>query len=145
VNEGSPSDRAASADLSALCQACGLCCDGSLFGRVGLESNEVEGARKHRLHVVRGGASFEQPCSALADDARGPVERRGCTLYDDRPLSCRRFVCRLHEEYRREGGPIEERLAVVRRARELLASLASHDAEARAELTRTLEESFARA
>jgi hypothetical protein len=28
-------------ELTALCQSCGLCCDGSLFGRVRLESSEV--------------------------------------------------------------------------------------------------------
>jgi Fe-S-cluster containining protein len=131
--------------VSSLCQACGLCCDGSLFGRVGLEPDEVEGARKRRLHVVRGAASFEQPCSALAVDADGDGESRRCSIYDDRPLSCRRFVCRLHEKYRREGGAIDAPLAVVRRVRELLASLASLDPASRAELTKTIEESFARA
>jgi Fe-S-cluster containining protein len=134
------------AELSWLCRACGLCCDGSLFGRVDLETREIEQARRRRLRVVRDGKSFEQPCSAFAG-ARPPSDRCGCTIYEDRPLSCRRFVCRLHEKHRCEGGSIDEPLSVVRRARLLLASLGtpSDTAQVRAELTRILEESFARA
>jgi Fe-S-cluster containining protein len=135
--------RASSAELSSLCQSCGLCCDGSLFGRVDLGPGEVEGARRRGLRVVRGGKSFEQPCSAFAGDGGR------CAIYEERPLSCRRFVCRLYEKYRREGGSIEGPLAVVRRVRLLLASLGPPSAEVRAleraELIRTLEESFARA
>jgi hypothetical protein len=147
--------RASGSELSSLCQSCGLCCDGSLFGRVDLETEEVEGARKRRLRVVRGGTSFEQPCSAFAvAAARRPGDRGRCTIYEDRPLSCRRFVCRLYETYRREGGSIEVPLTVVRRVRSLLGSLAAlghpqpnaaDNADARAELTRVLDESFARA
>jgi Fe-S-cluster containining protein len=158
--------RATSAELSSLCQSCGLCCDGSLFGRVDLQIEEGQGARKSRLRVVRDGKSFEQPCSALAAIARPPGDRRSCAIYAERPLSCRRFVCRLYEKYRREGGSIEEPVSKVRRVRSLLASLdppslavpgledahctvgaPETDAAAagRAELTRILEESFARA
>jgi Fe-S-cluster containining protein len=106
-------------ELAILCQSCGLCCDGSLFGRVDLEPGEVESARRHRLPVVAGGKAFEQPCSALL--ARGPGVH--CSIYDERPASCRRFVCRLYDRQVREGGPIEERIAVVRRARLLVAWL----------------------
>jgi hypothetical protein len=142
--------RASSGDLSLLCQSCGLCCDGSLFGRVDLEAHEVEGARKRGLHVVAGGRSFEQPCSALAVAASGPGDHRGCSLYEDRPQSCRRFACRLYEKYRLEGGPVDEPLSVVRRVRSLLGrvlgprktNLAKTE---RDELARVLEESFARA
>jgi Fe-S-cluster containining protein len=149
--------RASEDELSALCQSCGLCCDGSLFGRVGLEAEEVEGARKRRLHVVGGGRAFEQPCSAfvVAADAVGARESRdrgGCAIYGERPLACRRFACRLYDTFRREGGSLEESLSVVRRVRELLASVvtpsrrpgAAEAAQARAELARILDESFAR-
>jgi hypothetical protein len=125
-------------ELSALCQSCGLCCDGSLFGRVDLEPGEVERAHRHHLRVVASGKSFEQPCGAFAGER--------CTIYEERPASCRRFVCRLHEKHRLEGGPLEEALSVVRRARSLLTSLDGADGgEARAELGALLEESFARA
>ena len=156
----------AKGDLEVLCQSCGLCCDGSLFGRVDLEPEEVEAARRHRLRVLPGARGFEQPCAALASSGPGLATRR-CSIYGERPASCRRFACRLYDRHLREGGPIEERLRVVRRARDLAASLEASglvpsDFEsgssslrplaprvARAmpaylELTRSLEEHFAR-
>jgi hypothetical protein len=159
-------NRDAHADLETLCQACGLCCDGSLFGRVDLEPDEVDAARRRRLRVLSSEESFEQPCAALAITASG-VGRR-CSIYEERPLSCRRFACRLYDRHRREGGPIEPRLEVVRRVRLLAASLEASGLEpsdlegARPsgapvdprvalampvylELTRSLEDHFARA
>lgn len=126
-------------DLATLCRSCGLCCDGSLFGRARLDADEVDVARKQRLRVVANGGSFEQRCVALLD--------RACTIYDDRPRACRSFVCRLYERHRQEGGPLEARLARVRRARELLDHLACSPcgADVPAELTTLLEEDFARA
>jgi Fe-S-cluster containining protein len=109
-------------DLARLCQSCGLCCDGSLFGRVPLEPEEVERARKRRLRVLDSGRGFEQACSALAA-IEGEGGRRSCAIYPARPHACRRFVCRLHERHRREGGPLEPRLVAVRRARELVGYL----------------------
>jgi Fe-S-cluster containining protein len=150
-------------ELAILCQSCGLCCDGSLFGRVDLGPEEVESARRRRLRVIHGGRGFEQPCAALERPDAGREQRR-CSIYDERPLSCRRFTCRLHERQRQHGGPIEEPLAVVRRVRHLVALLeasgldpadlaGSDPVEPRAEpavrayreLTRILEDDFARA
>jgi Fe-S-cluster containining protein len=90
-----------------------MCCDGSLFGRVPLAPEEVDRARK-RLRVIASKTSFEQPCSAHD-------ETRACAIYDERPLACRKFTCRLYERHRAEGGPLEARLAVVARARALIA------------------------
>ena len=134
-----------------------MCCDGSLFGRVPLAPAEMESARRNGLRIVGDGA-FEQPCAALV--------ARSCSVYPERPLSCRRFVCRLHERHRTEGGPLEARLEAVRRVRELVAYLetsgwtrgdfqlkrpaalarapGTRAAEAFAELARRLEEDFAR-
>ena len=109
-------------DLAMLCQSCGLCCDGSLFGRVRLEPEEVEPARKRRLRVLDSGKGFQQGCSALAA-LEGERGRRICSIYPARPRACRRFVCRLYERHRREGGPIEERLVAVRRVRKLMGYL----------------------
>jgi Fe-S-cluster containining protein len=108
-------------DAELLCQSCGLCCDGSLFGRARLEPAEVETARSKRLRVLDDGRGFEQPCPALVAILAGG--RRTCSIYDERPLACRSFKCRLYDRHRREGGPIESRLAAVRRVRELVASL----------------------
>jgi Fe-S-cluster containining protein len=153
-----------SEDLEILCQSCGMCCDGSLFGRVDLEPTEVEAARRVRLRVLGDGKSFEQPCSALVPLEPRSAGRRACGVYADRPASCRRFVCRLFDRYRREGGPLEPRLEAVRRVRELVADLEARGltpldferkgAASRAtepavgifsELTARLEEDFARA
>jgi hypothetical protein len=141
-----------------------MCCDGSLFGRVDLAPDEVESARRHRLHVVAGGKAFEQPCAALVPIATAPDGRRTCAVYAERPGSCRRFVCRLYERHRRAGGPLEPRLEAVRRVRALAADLESRGltpaeletagagsredeaaSRAFAELTARLEEDFARA
>jgi Fe-S-cluster containining protein len=134
-------------DLETLCQSCGLCCDGSLFGRVDLEPAEVLRARRNHLHVIGSGKAFEQPCAALRAIAAGADERRTCSIYGERPLACRRFTCRLHDRHRREGGPLEPRLAAVRRVRELLAGLEAsrRDPGIVVELKRRLEEDFARA
>ena len=100
-----------------------MCCDGSLFGLVGLARGEAEHARRRRLRVVPSGKGFEQPCAALETSGSGADERKTCSIYDERPHACRAFACRLYERHSREGGPIEERLAAVRRVRELVASL----------------------
>lgn len=166
---------AVEADLAILCRSCGLCCDGSLFGRVNLEPEEVDRARRRGLHVLPSDKGFEQPCSALVagEPGRGEQGRaeRRCAVYGERPLACRRFACRLYDRHLRDGGPVAARLAVVERVRRLAASLEASgrspadfeaarsstaagspiDADiARAmpdylELTRMLDEDFARA
>ncbi len=126
-------------ELTTLCRSCGLCCDGSLFGRVPLEGDEVAVARKNRLHVIQSETAFEQPCSALADG--------GCSIYSERPRSCRAFVCRLHDRHGREGGPLAPRLAAIRRVRELIAAVNAQGLSPAdyAELQERLEADFGRA
>ena len=72
-----------------LCTACGFCCDGRLFSLAPLTADEASWARRRRLPLVMhsGTISLEQPCGAL--------EGTRCTVYDERPESCRRFVCEL--------------------------------------------------
>jgi hypothetical protein len=135
-------------ELTALCQSCGLCCDGSLFGRVDLAPDEVEPARRHGLRVLGNGRSFRQPCAALVPlAAAAELPRRACSSYEHRPAACRRFVCRLYDRHRREGGPLEPRLAAVQRVRQLLAALESQPRapELVDELAKRVEDDFARA
>jgi hypothetical protein len=80
-----------------LCRACGLCCDGTLFDLVKLESGDDP--RKLRtlglpVTVSRGKAAvarFPQPCVALCAD-------RTCRLYANRPWQCRTFECRIFKD-----------------------------------------------
>src|SRR5258708_39500517 len=109
--------------LAVLCRSCGLCCDGSLFGRVALGPGEVAAARRHGLRIVEGGKGFEQPCGALSTRAARTGSEHVCSCYEERPRACRTFACRLYDRHRREGGPIDARLAAVGRVRQLVADL----------------------
>lgn len=108
-------------DLARLCRSCGLCCDGSLFGLVPLQPDEVDAARRHRLPVVGSGKGFAQRCTAL--ETADMAGERGCAIYRERPRSCRQFTCRLYERHRAQAGPLKPRLAAVKRVRELVATL----------------------
>lgn len=134
------------AELGTLCRSCGLCCDGSLFGCVTLDPEELPGARKNRLQVLQRGNAFEQPCSSLSTLGA----QRACSIYSDRPRACRAFTCRLYDRQRHDGGPLEARLESVRRVRALLGLLETTTDEealrgAIAELTRRIQADFARA
>jgi len=132
-------------ELATLCRACSLCCDGSLFGRVAVAPEEAKSAWRGRLRVLDSGNSFDQPCAALLRERTG--ERRSCSIYADRPRSCRLFACRIYDRHRREGGPLEPRLVTVERVRQLLARLEASGLTPAdfAELTRRVEEDFSRA
>jgi uncharacterized protein len=70
-----------------LCLACGLCCDGTLFADVKLQpGDDPQRLRAAGLPVPRSGCC-RQPCAAF----RG----QRCTVYELRPVHCRRFECLL--------------------------------------------------
>ena len=75
--------------IDQLCPACGLCCNGVLFGDVELQRGDnasrvaalgVELFSKGRKRA------FNQPCACLADGL--------CRIYAERPARCRTFDCR---------------------------------------------------
>jgi hypothetical protein len=105
---------------SKLCTSCGLCCAGALFTRGTLLPQEVDWARKKRLNVIQRdeGLSFTVPCHLL--------EKKSCTVYEDRPQICRAFVCKLL--VRLEAGEItlEDAQVKVRRLDELYQSAKTH-------------------
>jgi Fe-S-cluster containining protein len=74
-------------DPGSLCVACGLCCNGTLFPHAPLEPEDHEGAETIGLTPTSyfGRAGFSLPCARL-DGAR-------CTVYEARPLVCRRYSC----------------------------------------------------
>jgi len=103
--------------LEALCQSCGLCCDGSLFTRVPLGMSEK--VPEERLGVITngfGGRHVPQRCAALA----GTV----CQVYAERPLACRRYECLLFAALREGEVALPEALEVVRKAQSLVATKA---------------------
>ena len=106
------------AEGEALCQSCGLCCNGALFEAVVLEPEEIEPARSLKLRVVTaddGRTGILQPCSAFTGSA--------CGVYQHRPGRCRTFRCQLLADV--EGGRVDatEAHRVVKEAKALAASL----------------------
>ena len=88
-----------------LCQACGLCCDGSLFNQVSLKASDaVEplAAAGIRVGLPPEAQRFAQPCAAH----RGGL----CRVYENRPQSCRSYQCKLLKRLlRAEVGEAEAR------------------------------------
>jgi uncharacterized protein len=98
--------------LSELCQRCGLCCDGSLFTHAPLQPGEVDAMRQRKLEVMRradGSPALAQRCAAL--------EGCRCTIYTDRPDSCRRYQCLLYTALAEGEVSLDDALAVVAEAR----------------------------
>jgi len=76
-------------DSSNICLSCGMCCDGTLIGFVQLEQKEVPALREI-MEIEEGHNEniFLQPCDKYCN---------GCTIYPERPASCRKFKCGLLE------------------------------------------------
>jgi hypothetical protein len=94
-----------------ICMACGLCCDGTLFGHVDLEPEDdvvtlVAGGIQILSHETS--SRFKQPCTA----------HKGCkcTVYPNRPRSCVRFHCVLLERFKANKISKSEALRLIREA-----------------------------
>lgn len=78
------------AEASALCVACGCCCDGTLFASVRLDDGEAVRLSRLSLPVVVRDDLTEampQPCAAL--------QGTRCGVYEERPATCRKYRCHL--------------------------------------------------
>ncbi|AEI63633.1 YkgJ family cysteine cluster protein [Corallococcus macrosporus] len=94
--------------LNTLCLRCGMCCDGTLFTHVSLQPEEALALQRRGLPVgsrTDGSPALMQHCPAL--------EGRACTVYTDRPASCRRYHCQLFAALAEKEVSLEEALAVV--------------------------------
>jgi len=92
--------------------ACGLCCDGSLFKDVELQTGDRPSLlRDNGLVLAQRGNTFRfpQPCAAL----EGCV----CRIYHARPSRCRQFECLLFRAVQGGEKSASEALRTVRRAR----------------------------
>ena len=76
--------------VAKLCPACGLCCNGVLFGDVELQPTDNTALlRKLGLVLIAKGRKqcFSEPCACL--------DGKLCRIYRDRPNRCRTFECGL--------------------------------------------------
>ena len=122
-----------------LCLRCGLCCDGTLFRAVELQSGDDPIHLKNLglpIHPVRRrqsrtstGSQFSQPCQALGAGCR-------CRIYSERPTYCRQFECLLFQQVRETKQTAAEALRLIRSARRraatvrrLLEKLGDHDTQ----------------
>jgi hypothetical protein len=94
-----------------LCLACGLCCDGTLFGQTNLSpQNDTAALSARGVGFVSDPAkpALKQPCVAYINCA--------CSIYADRPRACRQFRCALLRQLKENKISQDEALDVVRKA-----------------------------
>ncbi len=101
---------------SALCTACGLCCNGRLFIWVKLKPSELDPAEALGMTVYRSDPTqrgFAQPC---------PLWKQKCTIYDSPhyPRACRAYHCKLLKELIVEKIKLAEALRVIEQGKELI-------------------------
>lgn len=111
----------AAASGATLCTACGACCNGTLFDEVPLEAAEIPLGVRLSLPIVAAGeaAAMALPCPQLREAT--------CSVYAERPSTCRSYRCGLLIAVESEQVPLDEALARVatlraaaRRVRDLL-------------------------
>lgn len=99
--------------ISELCPACGLCCNGGLFGDVELQPREdVNRLGSLGLEFYRKGRkyAFRQPCACF--------DGKFCGIYAERPARCRTFQCRLLQRTQAGSLTIPAALKSIRAARQ---------------------------
>ena len=100
-------------DESALCQTCGLCCQGQLYSWVALRPDEVALAETWPVKMAKraDGISFKQPC--------GCFQQMRCSVYAQRPQTCVQYCCKLLGRLRQNEISQAAALKRVATAREL--------------------------
>ena len=101
-----------------LCRSCGLCCDGTLFGKVPLSAADSQlplQAAGIEIQRAETETFFKLPCAAY--------QNKCCQVYRDRPASCRNYRCLLLKNY--ESGAVSwaEAQQKITRAVALIAAL----------------------
>lgn len=111
-----PAEADVEAKLSALCAACGACCDGTIFSEGRLMPGEGEGL-EGRLDKRRVGL-FLLPCPSHS-------QRTGCGVYGSRPSACRTYRCKLHRELGEGRAIAIDALGRVERIHQLSTTIAA--------------------
>jgi hypothetical protein len=110
-----------SADSSALCGRCAMCCNGTLFNSARLAAHEKPIRRGDGLKLakIKGQTFFLQPCA---------YESCGrCTIYESRFEVCRAFKCALLRRYESGEVDFEEAQSTIAKALELRAAVSATD------------------
>lgn len=102
---------------TALCLACGLCCDGTLHNHALLQPDELEHARKVGLGIIDDGTtrlSFKLPC---------PQFHGCCSIFGERPRVCAGYQCSLLKNFNKGSVSLDGALEKVIVARGLADAL----------------------
>jgi len=121
-----PAPTASESPSVTLCVACGLCCDGTLFGSTRVDPWERGGLQRRGFRVIvraDGEVGFTQPCVALEREPRAGGDAKLCRHYDGRPQTCRLFRCRVLVALEEGEVGLAEALAEVGHAQALVARL----------------------
>ncbi|HEY3674069.1 MAG TPA: hypothetical protein VGN51_24260 [Acidimicrobiia bacterium] len=108
-------ERGQQRDGADLCLRCGLCCDGTVFGRITIEPDEEEFVLARGLSPSYGDDgtfASPQPCPAFVDGC--------CALFErGRPKTCITYTCGLLRGYTEGTAAMDDCLGVVRLVRSL--------------------------
>lgn len=106
-------------NFSDICTACGLCCDGTLFGHALLEPDEIDAAvaSGFTLKEFAGTPGFSQPCRQLCGTR--------CGIYADRPKVCRNYRCVMLNRINAGMVKVDDALRHVTQVRAAVADLNS--------------------
>lgn len=104
---------------STLCKACGLCCTGHLFVNAEFKPHEIETTQALGFNVLQSNPEkpvFTLPCH---------LWKGQCTIYahPQKPSICGDFKCKLLKEVEGEELALDDALAVVEQARQMILEL----------------------
>jgi Fe-S-cluster containining protein len=102
-------------DSSALCLACGLCCNGVLYSQVNVEPEHVPLVSTLGLTVEEfddHSVGFRQPCVLY--------QQNRCSAYPHHPPACKAYRCALLRKYEAGDATLDDGLAIVNQVKELL-------------------------
>lgn len=111
----------ASAIENDFCEGCGICCDGTLFRHGSVTETEKCRLETLGLSLFEDGGQvrFRIPCDKLEDGR--------CSVYSQRPQTCRDFRCTLLKRHQRGELAPGEGKARVAQAKEMVKAVAAHD------------------
>jgi len=104
-----------------LCLACGLCCNGVLHTQVQVAPEHLPLVSRLGLTVEEfddHSVGFRQPCVLY--------ERNRCSAYPHHPPACKAYRCALLRRYEAGDVTLDDGLAIVDRAKELLTGDVEH-------------------